>query len=211
MQNISNSGQIGQASGNNYSASVPISVYREATAELKATQIKLESLKVHNEQLMQQNQNLRREIEKIVNSGRNLQEALNQAQLASQVAHQPQITAFDNSQATTNNITSNSTSNSNPYSYWDSDSESDTQENQSESPSVASPSLPFSDSRKTDPDFPEHLFTEEPDESRYSRFSSTQASELNGIWLVVAICLIVVSAFGAGYWVVRPILQQRSR
>ena len=37
MQNISTSGQIGQASGNNYSASVPISVYREATAELQAT------------------------------------------------------------------------------------------------------------------------------------------------------------------------------
>ena len=56
MQNISTSGKIGPNSGNNYSPSVPISVYKEATDELQVTQIKLESLKVHNEQLMQQNQ-----------------------------------------------------------------------------------------------------------------------------------------------------------
>jgi len=32
---------------------------------------------------------------------------------------------------------------------------------------------------------------------------------LNGISLAVAVCLIVVAAFGAGYWVVRPKLNQR--
>ena len=79
MQNINTSGKIGPNSENNYSPSVPISVYREATAELQAAQIKLESLKVHNEQLMQQNQKLRIEIEKVVNSAMQLQEALNAA------------------------------------------------------------------------------------------------------------------------------------
>jgi FtsZ-binding cell division protein ZapB len=178
---------------------VPISVYREATAELQATQIKLESLKVHNEQLIQQNQKLRREIDKVVNSAMQLQEALNTAQLAGQVA-QPQIPSFPNSQPRVDAFTSN------PYS--SSGFETDSQETLS----PPSPSLPFTQPRSTDADFPEHLFTEEPDESRYSRFSnSTQVSELNGIWLVVAICLIVIAAFGAGYWVVRPILQQRSR
>ncbi|MGB3509237.1 MAG: hypothetical protein WBA93_08350 [Microcoleaceae cyanobacterium] len=199
MQNITTSGQTGQASANNYSASVPISVYREATAELQATQIKLESLKVHNEHLIQQNQKLRREIEKVVNSGIHLQEALNEAQLATQVAHPPLISSFHNSQIGINNASSNS--------YFNSDVEPNSEENLSPS----SPSLPFSDSPSTEPDFPEQLFTEESDQNRYSRFSSAQISELNGIWLVVAFCFIVIAAFGAGYWVVRPILQQRSR
>lgn len=205
MQNITTSGQIGQSTGNNYSASVPISVYREATAELQATQIKLESLKVHNEQLIQQNQKLRREIEKVVNSAMQLQEAVNEAQLATHVAHSPQVPSFHNSQTGVDLTASNS------YSYWNSASEPDSPESTSHS-ATSSPSLPFTEPRPTDSDFPEHLFTEEPDENRYSQFSSAQVSELNGIWLVVAICLIVmIAAFGAGYWVVRPILQQRSR
>lgn len=207
MQNLTTSGQIGPLSGNNYSPSVPISVYREATAELQATQIKLESLKVHNEQLIQQNQKLRREIDKVVNSAMQLQEALNAAQLAGQVA-QPQIPSFPNSQPRVDAFTSNPYSSSGLSSGLSSGFETDAQETVSPS----SPSLPFTEPRSTDADFPEHLFTEEADESRYSRFShSTQVSELNGIWLVVAICLIVIAAFGAGYWVVRPILQQRSR
>ncbi|OZH56046.1 hypothetical protein AFK68_00745 [Hydrocoleum sp. CS-953] len=194
MQNISTSGKNGPLSENNYSPSVPISLYREATAELQAAQIKLESLKVHNEQLIQQNQKLRIEIEKVINSAMQLQEALNAAQSLTQVA-QPQIPSFPDSQST-NTISSN---------YLSSNFKVDAPEISS-----SSPSLPFTDPKPTDPDFPEHLFTEESDKSRYSRFSSsTQVSNLNGIWLVVAVCLIVITAFGAGYWVVRPILNQR--
>ena len=67
MSNISTSSQIKPDSENNYSPSVPISLYREARTELQATQIKLESLKVHNQQLIQQNQKLKKEIEKVIN------------------------------------------------------------------------------------------------------------------------------------------------
>ncbi len=198
MQNISTSGKIGPLSENNYSPSVPISLYREATAELQAAQIKLESLKVHNEQLIQQNQKLRIEIEKVVNSAMQLQEALNAAQSLTQVA-QPQIPSFPHSQSSVNTVSSVSSN------YLSSGLKVDSPEISS-----SSPSLPFTEPKPTDPDFPEHLFTEESDKSRYSRFSSaTQVSNLNGIWLVVAVCLIVIAAFGAGYWVVRPILNQR--
>ncbi len=195
MQNINTSGKIGPNSENNYSPSVPISVYREATAELQAAQIKLESLKVHNEQLMQQNQKLRIEIEKVINSAIQLQEALNAVQSVTQVA-QPQIPSFPHSQFSVNTVSSN---------YLSSDFKFDSPEISS-----SSPSLPFTEPKPTEPDFPEHLFTEESDKSRYSRFSSaTQVSNLNGIWLVVGVCLIVIAAFGAGYLVVRPILNQR--
>ncbi len=201
MQNISTSGHIGPNPENNYSPSVPISVYREATAELQATQIKLESLKVHNEQLIQQNQKLRREIEKVIQSTIHLQEALNTAQLAIQVG-QPQIPSFPDPQSQVNTFSDNS---------LNSGLEVDPPEFLS-IPSAPSPSLPFTEPQVTDVDFPEHLFTEEPDKSSYSKFSNlTQVSDLSGIWLVVAICLIVIAAFGAGYWVVRPILNQRSQ
>ena len=194
MQNISTSGKVGPLSENNYSPSVPISVYREATAELQSAQIKLESLKVHNEQLMQQNQRLRKEIEKIINSAMQLQESLNTAQSVTQLA-QPQIPSFPNSQSRVDTVSSN---------YLSSDFEVDSEI------SPPSPSLPLTEPRVTEPNFPKHLFTEEPDESRYNRFTSaTQVSNLSGIWLVVAVCLIVIAAFGAGYWVVRPILNQR--
>lgn len=194
MQNISTSGKVGPLSENNYSPSVPISVYREATAELQSAQIKLESLKVHNEQLMQQNQRLRTEIEKIINSAIQLQETVNTAQSVTQLA-QPQIPSFPNSQSRVDTVSSN---------YLSSDFEVDSEI------SPPSPSLPFTEPRVTEPNFPEHLFTEEADESRYNRFSNpTQVSNLNGIWLVVAVCLIVIAAFGAGYWVVRPILNNR--
>ncbi len=195
MQNISTSGKNGPLSENNYSPSVPISLYKEATAELQAAQIKLESLKVHNEQLMQQNQKLRIEIEKVINSAVQLQEALNAAQSVTKVA-QPQIPYFPHSQSSVNTVSSNDLSSGFKV----------------DSPEISSscPSLPFTDPKPTEPDFPEHLFTEESDKSRYSRFSSaTQVSNLNGIWLVVTVCLIVIAAFAAGYWVVRPILNQR--
>ncbi|MGK7921353.1 MAG: hypothetical protein AB4080_15230 [Trichodesmium sp.] len=202
MSNINTSGQMRPHSENNYSPSVPISVYREATGELQSTQIKLESLKVHNEQLIQQNQKLRREIENVINSAIQLQEALNAVQSITQVG-QPQIPSFPNSDKKIDNSVSSNYSN-----YLSSDFEVDAPD--MSPPSPPSPSLPFTQPKSTDPDFPEHLFTEEPDQSRYGRFpKSNQVSELNGLWLIVAICLIVIAAFGAGYWVIRPILNNR--
>ena len=195
MANLSTSSQTKPVSENNYSPSVPISLYRETTAELQATQIKLESLKVHNEQLIQQNQKLRKEIEKVINSAIHLQETLNTAQSVVQVT-QPQIPSIPNSPRI-------NTTGSNYLS-------SDFELNSPEILSHSSPSLPFTEPRAKKPNFPEHLFTEEPDKSYYSRFTnSTQVSNLNGISLVIAVCLIVIAAFGAGYWVVRPKLNQR--
>lgn len=196
MSNISISSQIRPDSENNYSPSVPISLYREARTELQATQIKLESLKVHNQQLIQQNQKLKKEIEKVINSAIQLQEALSIAQSVIQVA-QPKIPSFHKSQSRINTISSN---------YLSSDFGVDASET-----SNPSPSLPFTEPRAKEENFPgEYLFTEEPDKSRYTRLtSSTQVSNLNGISLAVAVCLIVVAAFGAGYWVVRPKLNQR--
>lgn len=132
MQNISASNQMGHKPENNYSPSVPISVYREATAELQATQIKLESLKVHNEQLIQQNQKLRREFEKVIQSATQLQETLNSSMLVTQVT-QPQVSSFPHSELKVDTFRDNS---------FNSDFEVDSPETSS-----ASPSLPFTESK----------------------------------------------------------------
>ncbi|MEL6167037.1 MAG: hypothetical protein AAFR37_26060, partial [Cyanobacteria bacterium J06628_3] len=58
-----------------YSASVPLSVYRELAAELQATQAAIHQLNQQNEHLAQENHVLRQEIAKTVNAVIHLQNA----------------------------------------------------------------------------------------------------------------------------------------
>ncbi|MCY7322888.1 MAG: hypothetical protein LH660_14075, partial [Phormidesmis sp. CAN_BIN36] len=52
------------SSASAYSPSVPISLYREVTAELQASKSTVEALKAQNQQLAKQNNYLRQEVEK---------------------------------------------------------------------------------------------------------------------------------------------------
>ena len=58
---------------NNYPPSVPLCVYRELTAELQAVQSKLDVITSHNQKLVQENQQLRQEITKVIQSCLELQ------------------------------------------------------------------------------------------------------------------------------------------
>lgn len=60
--------QKSQSYSHSYSPSVPLSVYREVTTELQAAKAMLNSLHTQNQQLVKQNQQLRQEIEKVVQS-----------------------------------------------------------------------------------------------------------------------------------------------
>jgi len=53
---------------------------------------------------------------------------------------------------------------------------------------------------------PEKLFTEVPETPYRLRTKPKKSSDLSGLWLAIAIFLIVIAAFGAGYIVVRPLL-----
>ncbi|MFO5472954.1 MAG: hypothetical protein ACLBM2_03390, partial [Dolichospermum sp.] len=57
----------------NYPPSVPLYVYRELTAELEAIQSKLDVVTNHNQKLAQENQQLRQEITKVIESCLELQ------------------------------------------------------------------------------------------------------------------------------------------
>ena len=84
MQNTTLSDNTSPENSNSYSPSVPISLYREVTAELQAAQAMLDSLKTHNQQLVQQNQQLRREVETVVQVSQQLQQVVNSAQSVTQ-------------------------------------------------------------------------------------------------------------------------------
>ena len=53
------------------------------------------------------------------------------------------------------------------------------------------------------------LFTEQSGSFRSSALDSQENKEISGIWLVLSIILIVVTAFGAGFLIMKPLLNDR--
>lgn len=163
---------------NNYSPSVPISVYRELAAELQTARVMLDSLNSQNQQLVQQNQQLRVEIERVVQSALQLR----------QVADSHQVLG----------------------------------RNATETPSVVSEVIvetpqPVSRPPLRHPklDAPEptllsqELFTTQEEPQNRHPSKPERSSDIGGFWLGFLIVLIVVSAFGAGFTIMRPVLQGR--
>lgn len=201
MQNTTLPDNTSPENSNTYSPSVPISLYREVTAELQAAQAMLDSLKTHNQQLVQQNQQLRREVETVVQVSQQLQQVVNSAQSVTQTG-MPQMPSvkFDFSVEPDQRAPATSETNSAlpqappapqtvafPFPLPEPE------------PTVASMPQPL----------PEQLFTEVPEIPYRLRSKPKKASDLSGLWLAIAIFLIVIAAFGAGYLVVRPLLMKK--
>lgn len=191
-QNAGNGGQNIPTSAGNNARSVPISIYRELAAELQATRVMLESLNNQNQQLYEQNQQLRREIEKVVHSAIYLKQV---ADASSPGIRQPDF-IHPEMRSESIDISYLRQLNKRPY---------------PNSP-VNPPALgveAFDDGESLMPMFQEKLVTEQV-QGRYRRNSQLDRnSEINGWWLTLAIVLIVVTAFGAGYLFMRPLLIKR--
>lgn len=161
---------------NPHAPSVPISLYREVAIELKATQTKMESLTQQNQHLTHQNQQLRVEIERVVQS------ALQLRQVAD--AHLPTPTLPASPQGL---------------------------ELHFQSPAAAPPQ----GADTIAPERPElkptapNLFTEQEAKLRHSSPTERRAEKMGGWWLAIIICFIVVTAFGTGFLIVRPLLPSR--
>lgn len=172
-----------------YSPSVPLSVYRELAAELQTVEAMLDSLDAQNQQLARQNQQLRREIEKAVQSVFHLKQVADSAgavswhdtRPTSDFRSKPRRPVAGSSQPT----------------------------NRSQPPFKArSVTASSFSTRGTDSGFSKKAFTEQ-EQGRYRRqFPPETASQTNGWWLAIAILLIMVTAFSAGYLLVRPLLQK---
>lgn len=176
--------------GNKYSPSVPISVYRELAAELQAAQAMLESLKAQNQQLVKQNQQLRQEVEKVVQSAQHLQQI---------VASFGQANGVE-------------VPRSKPF----------TQPEPRQGASTAPPRPPASvpgvefppPPQNPEPDLSPYTETYviEQEESPSRRTSHPEGtSDVSGWLLVAAILLIVLTAFGTGFLIVRPLLNNNNR
>ena len=198
MQNTTLSDNTSPENSNSYSPSVPISLYREVTAELQAAQAMLDSLKTHNQQLVQQNQQLRREVETVVQVSQQLQQVVNSAQSVTQTG-MPQMPSVKFNFSIEPPPPAPATSRTNST--------------VPQPPQTVAFPFPLPEPEpKGSPmpqPLPEKLFTEVP-ETPYRVISQPKkTSDLSGLWLAIAIFLIVIAAFGAGYLVVRPLLMKK--
>ncbi|MEG4113697.1 MULTISPECIES: hypothetical protein [unclassified Microcoleus] len=198
MQNTTLSDNTSPENSNSYSPSVPISLYREVTAELQAAQAMVDSLKTHNQQLVQQNQQLRREVETVVQVSQQLQQVVNSAQSVTQTG-MPQMPSVKFNFSIEPPPPAPATSRTNST--------------VPQPPQTVAFPFPLPEPEpKGSPmpqPLPEKLFTEVP-ETPYRVISQPKkTSDLSGLWLAIAIFLIVIAAFGAGYLVVRPLLMKK--
>ncbi|MGL5060058.1 MAG: hypothetical protein ACRC62_08745, partial [Microcoleus sp.] len=156
------------------------------------------------QQLVQQNQQLRREVETIIQASVYLQQAVTSAQGVSQTG-MPQMPP----------VKPNSFNAEPPQA-----APPPPQINFSVVPPAPAPATPAKVSfpspepvAATSPaipeKLPEKLFAEVPQIPYRVRSQPKTSSDLSGLWLAIAIFLIVIAAFGGGYLVVRPLLMKR--
>lgn len=198
MRNATASGNLPTtpptASNQPYSPSVPISLYREVVAELQTAQERLDSLTTQNHQLLQQNKQLRQEIESVVQSAVHLQQVVD--------AWEPQSPPMNRSGDLTQRGESAYATPTHP-------DNGHPQLSGIPGSAVGSP-FAMTDMGPT-PGMGEPLFTEQPETRPRRTPRPVKRSDLGGLGLIIMILLIVVTAFGAGYWIVRPLLMQQQR
>jgi hypothetical protein len=172
-----------------YAPSVPISVYREVVAELQATKTTMDTLKKQNQLLALQNQQLRQEIEKTVQSALHLRQTANE------------MSAINPDAPSTMPVR------------LDLDPEPEPKFQIPVMPSRSSTSTKRNaegsvESKLQNPSFSmQDLVIEEDSKPRRKlQLEKESASELSGWWLTAVIGLIIVTAFGAGFLIVRPLL-----
>lgn len=187
MRASTTSGHKTPTATHTYSPSVPLSIYRELAAELQAAEAMLDSLNAQNQHLAQQNQQLRQEIDKAVQTVLHLQQVVDSSYAVSWNS-EPQMTP-DFRNAVPRPIHRSSRPPTTVQSAVDGQS--------------------VFQKRGAGSGSSEKLFTEQ-EEGRYRRRPQQEfASEISGWWLATAMLLIIVTAFGAGFLIVRPLLQSR--
>ncbi|MEM0982037.1 MAG: hypothetical protein AAGH78_17425 [Cyanobacteria bacterium P01_H01_bin.58] len=181
-----------------YSPSVPISVYRELAMELKGIQQTADALKRQNQQLMRQNQLLRGEIQRFVQSAQQLGHFAGVMPQEAPVAKpEPPLQAAQPDPVPSRSV--------------------------SPQPDILSAAMTASVEAAIVPQEPERqrdrpqpslveapkqrLFTEQPERLRPFGSGGIRP-DLNTLWLATTILLVIVTAFGAGFLIMRPLLKR---
>lgn len=178
---------------NPYQPSVPISVYRELAAELQAAKTMVESLKSQNQQLVKQNQQLRQQVEKVVLSAQHLQQIIASFGASGEAeATRPQPMNLPLNPPEPRPVTPPSPP-----------------PRAASTPPVENPPPPKTPEPTPSP-YAELVIEQEDRRSR-SMTSSEGISDVSGWLLVVAILLIVLTAFGAGFLILQSQLKTNNR
>ncbi len=181
-----------------YSASVPLSVYRELAAELQATQVTIHQLNQQNEHLAQENNVLRQEIAKTINAVLHLQNAANSS--ANVAYNSSPLPSFDRGAVEINQKQYAPQKRQHPRQQVAPKPVKRHSHRSPVAPQVTEYIEPL----------PEPIFIEEEQVSYYYDDESKN-SQVSGWWLIFAIVFIIVMGFGAGYVVVRPLLENHTR
>lgn len=190
---------------NPYAPSVPIPVYRELAAELQATKAMLESLNAQNQALVRQNALLRKEVQTIVQSAFQLQSLMAPipaAQPADVVPPMMDAAAIAPPPATPTI----------PVAEPARPTPAPTRAPSKGAPESSAPAPTPANLKFTD--LPpvgstEAFFTAQPESPRIT--SEKTPRQLNGLWLLLVVLAIMVTAFTAGFLVMRPLLLKSSQ
>lgn len=185
--------------------SVPLSVYRELAAELQAAEKKIDLLAAKNQQLSQENQLLRQEITKAVQSFLHLHNLVD--------TKTTQVTSAKSSDRLTPpatpdvKVATKQTVAATPRPQVPRPQPATAPKVSSSKNHAAVFSMPVAEMVAP---IPEPVLVEEQ-EVRYHASPQPNAKEISGWWLLFSIVLIMLTAFGAGYLVVRPFFEHQSR
>lgn len=174
-----------------YAPSVPISVYRELAAELQATKAVVDSLTTQNQQLIRQNQLLQREIHKVVYA------ALQLGQFAGVAQSSPNSEAPPTSEAIGEPNQGSG--------YMTPSPPPPERSSQSKPPQVSLAPLKSLGSSL----IKDRLFSGQTDPSHHNGPPFREIRDFSGLWVTLSILLVVLTAFGAGFLIMRPLLNNR--
>ncbi|MDD1414382.1 hypothetical protein MEN41_06900 [Dolichospermum sp. ST_con] len=199
----------------NYPPSVPLCVYRELTAELQAVQSKLDVITNHNQKLVQENQQLRQEITKVIQSCLELQKFVNTPSPSSPAPSPPDNEVNYQSQPQPVPRNNNEVRYTNKPNVKTAPPRQQAAVSRTKAVTKATPPQKRrqeSAAHIKDINSPvsETVFIEE-EKVRYSPNPHSQTKGLNGWWLVITIILIMVTGFAAGYLIVRPLFQNQTQ
>lgn len=190
---------------NGYAPSVPISVYRELATELKTTQAMVDALTRQNQQLTRQNKLLRHEIQRFVQSAEQLAQFAGVAPPEAGTVKETRIVYSPS---------------------LDEPLELESPQPQPAAAPASSAIVPRerepkardreTKAREREPKRPRpeaaaprpQLFTEQREEFRRSYAPAPRSQDLGNLWLVTTILLVVFTAFGAGFLIMRPLLNR---
>lgn len=172
--------------GAGYAPSVPISVYRELAAELKTTQAMVDALTIQNQQLAHQNQVLRQEFLRFAESADQLRQAVSATEAGLPLVATPMSPESEPAPSPPKGSVA---------------------EGVSKLAVRATRMMMAKAAPGTGmPAQSEPLFTEQPSEAFQTGSASLKKQDMSGLWLATTVLLIVISAFGAGFLIMRPLL-----